>query len=101
VLLLRLLFFILQALVRGLRFNASPVHVFTRRTLNGLCGPVLVFLGAIPLVFVVVGRGEWDRRRHTNIVGRGMGGVGTWELEGGGKMLGLRVGSFFERGEEI
>jgi hypothetical protein len=30
-----------------------------------------------------------------------MRGVGTWELEGGGNVLGLRVGSFFERREAI
>src|SRR6266851_391748 len=30
-----------------------------------------------------------------------MRGVWTWELEGGGKMLGVRIGSFFEKGREV
>jgi hypothetical protein len=30
-----------------------------------------------------------------------MRGEGTWELEGGGNVLGLRVGSFFDRREAI
>jgi hypothetical protein len=101
VLLRRLVFLILQTLVRGLRFDTSPVYVFTWSTLRDLCGAVLVLLSSVPLVFVVVSHGEWDRRCHLRIIEDGMRGVGTRELEGGGNVLGLRIGSLFERRETL
>jgi hypothetical protein len=52
------------------------------------------------LVFVFAGQREWDRRHHARIVENGMRSIWTWELEGRGKMLGVRVRRFFVHGRE-
>ncbi len=92
-----LVFFLLRALVCDLRLDGSPVHALACAVLRGLRRAVLVVLRAVPLVFVFAGRWERDGRCHARIVESGMWGVWTWELEGGGKMFGVRVGGFFEQ----
>jgi hypothetical protein len=83
----------MRELVRGLCFDTSPVHVLTWGTLSGLCGAVLIFLGAVPLVFVVVGREEWDRRHHPSAFKfeRGVWDVGCWDMGTQGRRKGART----------